>query len=116
MVASNRTVNLIVDESDQIVEPCGNSNNTRQAQLVAPASTDLALTNPRTVPALLPPIPPGTTATVTLKVDLANLGSVGTSAGEITVKFWNGDPAAGGTLIGSQVLLEATLHCPQRHP
>ena len=44
-----------------------------------------------------------------LKVDLANLGSVGTSAGEITVKFWNGDPAAGGTLIGSQVLTRGNV-------
>lgn len=112
VVSSNRTVRLIVDEADQIVEPCANSNNTRSVQLVAPASTDLALANPRTVPGLLPPISPGTTATVNLKVDLANLGSVGTSAGEITVKFWNGDPAAGGTLIGSQVLTRGNVALP----
>ena len=112
VISGNRTVRLIVDEADQIVEPCANSNNTRQVQLVAPASTDLALSNPATVPALFPPIPPGTTATVILKVDLANLGSVGTSAGEITVKFWNGDPAAGGTLIGSQVLTRGNVALP----
>ena len=29
VVSSNRTVRLIVDEADQIVEPCANSNNTR---------------------------------------------------------------------------------------
>ncbi len=112
VVSSNRTVRLIVDEADQIVEPCASSNNTRSVQLVAPASTDLALTNPRTVPGLLPPIPSGTTTTVMLTVDLANLGSVGTSAGEITVKFWNGDPAAGGTLIGSQVMTRGNVALP----
>jgi hypothetical protein len=105
-------VRLIVDEADQIVEPCGNANNTRQVQLVAPALTDLALSNPRTVPTLLPPIPPGTTTTVTLKADLANLGSVGTAAQQIIVKFWQGDPAAGGTLIGSQILARGNVTLP----
>ena len=47
-----------------------------------------------------------------LKADLANLGSVGTSAGEITVKFWNGDPAAGGTLIGRQVFTRGNVGLP----
>ena len=112
VVATNRTVHLIVDEPDQIVEPCANSNNTRQVQLVAPVSTDLAPNNLRTAPGLLPPIPPGTTTTVTLKADVANLGSVGTSADQITVKFWNGDPAAGGTLIGSQVLTRGNVTLP----
>ena len=32
VISSNRTVRLIVDEADQIVEPCANSNNTRQVQ------------------------------------------------------------------------------------
>ena len=112
MVTGNRTVQIIVDEPDQIVEPCANSNNTRSAQLVVPGSTDLALSNPTTVPALLPPIQPGATTTVTLKADLANLGSVGTSAAQITVKFWNGDPATGGTLIGSQVLTRGNVSLP----
>jgi hypothetical protein len=107
-----RTIWLIVDEADQIVEPCGNSNNTRSFQLVAPASTDLALSNLTTVPALLPPIPPGTTTSVTLKVDLANLGSVGTAAQTIAVNFWHGDPAAGGTLIGNQVFTPGNVSLP----
>lgn len=112
VITSNRTLRIIVDEPDQIVEPCDNSNNTRSVQLVAPISIDLALSNPTTVPALLPPIAPGATTTVTLKVDLANLGIVGTSAGEITVKFWNGDPSAGGTLIGSQVFTPGNVTLP----
>ena len=45
VISGNRTVEMIVDEQDQIPEPCGNSNNTRQTQLVAPASTDLAVSN-----------------------------------------------------------------------
>ena len=112
VISSNRTVQMIVDEQDQIPEPCGNSNNTRQTQLVALASTDLALSNLTTVPALVPPIPPGTTTTVTLKVALANLGSVGTAAGQISVKFWNGDPAAGGTLIDSRVFTRGNVTLP----
>ena len=112
MVTGNQTVRLIVDEPDQIVEPCANSNNARSAQLVVPGSTDLALSNPTTVPVLLPPIQPGATTMVTLKADLANLGSVGTSAAQIAVKFWNGDPETGGTLIGSQVLTRGNVSLP----
>jgi hypothetical protein len=91
---------------------------------VATPSTDLAVSGLTTAPSRIPPIPPGTTTTVTLKATLANLGSVGTSAGQILVKFWNGDPAAGGTLIGSQTFVRgnvalpatATVSWPNRSP
>ena len=113
VITTNRTVKIIVDEPDQIVEPCANSNNTRSVPLTLPVvSTDLAISNPSTVPALVPPIRPGATTTVVLKADLANLGSVGTSAAQITVKFWNGDPTTGGTLIGSQVLTRGNVSLP----
>jgi hypothetical protein len=124
VISGNRTVRVIVDEADLIPEPCGSTNNTRQLQLVAPPSTDLAVSGLTTVPSRIPPIPPGTTTTVTLKATLANLGSVGTSAGQILVKFWDGDPAAGGTLIGSQTFVRgnvtlpatATVSWPNRSP
>ncbi len=111
-IAGSRTVRLIVDEPDQIIEPCGNSNNIREAQLVVPASTDLTLSGLTTVPALLPRVAPGTTITVVLKADLKNLGGVGTAAEQITVKFWDGDPTNGGTLIGSQVVTRRNVTLP----
>ena len=83
-----------------------------KVQLVVPASTDLALSDLTTVPALLPRVLPGTTITVVLKADLKNRGSVGTAAEQITVKFWDGDPTNGGTLIGSQVLTRGNITLP----
>lgn len=112
VISSNRTIKLIADEADQIVEPCGSTNNTKQVQLVAPALTDLAVSNLTTVPALVPPIESGTTTTVSLKVNLDNLGSIGTSLPQLSVKFWDGDPAAGGTLIGSQAFNRGGVTLP----
>ena len=49
---------------------------------------------------------------------------MGTSAGQISVKFWNGNPATGGTLIDSRVFTRgnvtlpatATVTWPNRRP
>ena len=79
---------------------------------MVPAATDLTLSGLTTVPALLPRVPPGTTITVVLKADVINLGSVGTAAEQITVKFWDGDPTNGGTLIDSQVLTRGNITLP----
>lgn len=106
-----RSVGIIVDESNQVVEPC-QTNNELSIQVTPPQGTDLALSNLRTDPTPLPPIPPGSTATVTLQVDLRNLGSVGTAASQVEVKFWNGDPNAGGTLIGTHTLTPGNVTLP----
>ncbi len=81
-------------------------------QVTPPPSTDLALSNLRTDPATLPTIRPGATMTLTLQVDLLNLGSVGTSASQVQVKFWDGDPSAGGALIGAQTLTPGNVTPP----
>lgn len=106
-----RGVRVIADESDQVVEPCA-SNNELYTQVVPPGGTDLALSNLRTTPVVLPPTPPGSTTTVPLRVDLQNLGSVGTAAGQITVKFYRGDPGAGGTLLNTQTLTPGNVTLP----
>lgn len=103
VTTSPRGMRIIVDENNQVAEPC-NTNNEAFVQIATVPGTDLALSNLRTDPALLPPTPPGTTTTFNLQVDLRNLGTTGTAASQVQVKFWNGDPNAGGVLIGSQVL------------
>ncbi|MEZ4770209.1 MAG: CARDB domain-containing protein [Caldilineales bacterium] len=107
-----RGVRVIADESDQVVEPCG-TNNEGYARVDPPAGTDLALSNLRTSPIILPPTPPGATTTVPLRVDLQNLGSVGTAAAQITVKFYRGNPSAGGTLLGTQTLTPGNVTLPE---
>ncbi len=105
-----RGVRAIADEADQVVEPCG-TNNERYVQVTPPSGTDLALSNVRTSPTVLPAVPPGTTITVPLRVDLHNLGGVGTAASQLTVRFYRGNPSSGGTLLNTQ-----TLNSGQRQP
>jgi hypothetical protein len=106
-----RGVRVIADESNLIAEPC-QPNNETYTQVTPPPGTDLALSNLRTDPALLPPVHPTATTTVTLQVDLRNLGAVGTSASQVQVKFWSGNPNAGGTLIGAQTLTPGSVALP----
>lgn len=106
-----RGVRISADEANQVVEPC-QPNNEIYVQVTPPQSTDLALSNLRTDPDLLPPVPPGSTTTLALKVDLRNLGALGTAASQVQVKFWNGDPSAGGTLIGAQTLTPGNVTLP----
>ncbi|HSN77538.1 MAG TPA: hypothetical protein VL334_20900, partial [Anaerolineae bacterium] len=65
-----------------------------------------------TDPATLPSVRPGATMTLTLQVDLLNLGSVGTAASQVQVTFWNGNPSAGGTLIGVETLTPGNVTLP----
>ncbi len=111
VISTSRGVKIIANENGQVAEPCL-PNNEAYMQVTPPASTDLALSNLRTDPATLPTIRPGSTMTLTLQVDLLNLGSVGTSASQVQVKFWNGNPSAGGVLIGAQTLTPANVALP----
>ena len=106
-----RGVSVVADEADQVVEPCA-TNNQLHTQVVPPGGTDLALSNVRSESIILPPVLPGSTTTVPLRVDLENLGSVGTSANQITVRLYLGDPDAGGTLINSQTLTPGNVSLP----
>jgi uncharacterized repeat protein (TIGR01451 family) len=53
-------------------------------------------------------VPPGQTATITLRADIANSGNITTSTGNnILVRFWNGTPnQPGSTIIGSQTVAD----------
>ncbi len=93
----------IADPNNSVTEPCAPNNQVLFA-VTPPAETDLALSNLRTNPATLPVTPPGVVRTVTIEVDLHNLGSAGTSATALEVTFWRGDPYAGGQMIGSHLL------------
>lgn len=110
-VASQYTVRVIVDEANQVVEPCA-SNNEITVQVTRPPGTDLALSNLRTDPTPLPAIPAGATTTVTLRADVTNVGGVGTSASQIQVTFWNGNPNAGGQQIGVQTIAAGNVTLP----
>lgn len=106
-----RGVRVVADEAGQVADPCA-SNNEFYTQVTPPQGTDLALSNLRTDPVVLPPIRPGSTTTVTLQVDLSNLGGFGTTASQVEVKFWDGDPAAGGALIGAETLIPGNVTLP----
>jgi hypothetical protein len=105
------SVRIIANENNQVAEPCL-PNNEASVEVTPPGSTDLALSNLRTDPATLPIIQPGATVTLTFEVDLLNLGSVGTSASQVEVKFWNGNPNAGGTLLGIETLTPGQVTLP----
>jgi hypothetical protein len=111
IINGDQSLSLVVDEADQVTEPCSD-NNVYRKTLVAPQITDLALSGLTTVPKILPPLPHGQTATVRLQVNLENLGTQGTAADHIDVKFWLGDPDDGGVLIGSQTLTPGNVGLP----
>ena len=110
-VTGNRNLRVFIDEANQVAEPC-DTNNSMLSIVVPPGGTDLALTNLRTNPLILPAVGPGQTTTVPLRVDLANLGSLGTAASQITVKFYRGNPASGGTLLSTQTLTPGNVSLP----
>ncbi len=105
-----RGVRIIADEAGQVQEPC-DPNNEAYVQVTPPQSTDLALVDLRTEPRTLPAVGAGL-ATLTFQVDVRNLGGVGTAAGQLQVRFYNGNPDAGGQLIGAQTLTPATTTLP----
>lgn len=110
-MTGGRGIKIIADEENVVPEPC-NPNNEHYLSIPFQSGTDLALVNLRTTPAPLPPIRPGTTTTIRLQVDLRNLGGVGTSASQVQVKFWHGNPDAGGQLIGTQTFTPANTTLP----
>jgi hypothetical protein len=110
-LSTPRSVRIIANENNQVAEPCL-PNNEVAVQVTPPGSTDLALSNLRTDPATLPNLQPGATITLTLQVDVLNLGSVGTSASQVQVRFWNGNPSAGGALIGVDTLTPGDTTLP----
>lgn len=103
-VTGPRNIRIIADEAGQVQEPCL-PNNEALLQVTPPQSTDLALSDLR-----FEQDAPG--APRRLKVDLRNLGSVGTSASQVQVSFWNGNPDAGGQLIGAETLTAANTTLP----
>lgn len=110
-MTGQRGVRVIADEADQVVEPCGN-NNERYTQVIPPQGTDLALSNLRTVPPVLPAVRAGNTITVPLQVDLRNLGGFGTAASQLTVRFYRGNPNAGGLLLNTRTLTPGAVSLP----
>lgn len=111
VITGDQTISLAADVLGQVADPCA-ANNTATVHLQAPLVTDLALANLTQSPRLVPALAPGSTATVTLQVDLLNLGSIGTAADELTVNFWNGDPQAGGARVFTQTLTPANAVLP----
>lgn len=110
-VVASRNLRIFIDEANQVAEPC-DTNNSLLSVVAAPGGVDLALSNVRSDPLILPAVRPGTTITVPLRVDLDNLGSVGTAASQITVRLYRGDPNAGGALLTTQTLTPGSVTLP----
>ncbi len=96
-------ISVTADVSQQVNDAC-RGNNVGSATLTPPSLTDLAVVKVRTVPETLPAVPRGQTITMRVQADIANLGGVGTSSNQLTVRFWHGAPDAGGTLLSTQTL------------
>lgn len=110
-VTGPRTVRIIADETGQVQEPCL-PNNEASVQVTPPQFTDLALSDLRVEQDDTLGAPAGASTPLRLKVDLRNLGAVGTSASQLQVKFWNGNPDAGGQLIGAETLTPGNTTLP----
>jgi hypothetical protein len=96
----------LFDHSSRQIMPLG-LDFENYVKTITVKQTDLAM---RTIS--YAPAQPQTNWPVTLTATFANQGSV--AAQEATVRFWNGDPRAGGQLIGSapplaQLLPECTV-------
>lgn len=94
VLAGNRQLALVADSEGHIVEPC-DANNVLQTPVAPPPYTDLALRNTRAAPAA----PTSTTTTIRLSTELINLGGQGAQNNQLTVRFWDGAPEAGGVLL-----------------
>ena len=108
---STRGVTVSADEANSVPEPC-DPNNSAYVQVPVIPTTDLALSDLRTDPSVVPPIRPGSTTSLLLRADLSNLGSVGTSDSQVRVTFWNGNPDAGGELIAQSLLTPGNVTLP----
>ncbi|MEA3337833.1 MAG: hypothetical protein U9R25_18225 [Chloroflexota bacterium] len=102
---------LHVDGLGQVDEPC-ESNNYLSVPLDAPPFTDLALSNPRTIPETIPHPGSGQQADVTILADLQNLGGLGTADNQVVIRLWRGDPDAGGVAIDDVVITPSTMTLP----
>lgn len=111
VVYGNRTVTLTADKPQQTTDNC-RANNVRSATLVAPAFTDLAVANLRTDPPRLTPVGHGETMTVTLQVDVLNLGSRGADVDHIRVRFWDTRSPSGDVLLHTSALERGAAPVP----
>ncbi len=100
VIEEDRTLTLTADSASQVDEPC-DPNNVQTATLAFQPTTDLSLSNL----SVTPEFPSATTDNIEIEVDLANLGSLGTADDQITINFWDGDPANHGVLLHSESLL-----------
>lgn len=94
-----RTLTLTADSAGQVGEPC-DPNNMVSITLSAPPITDLAISNVTMTPAVVT----GNTTTLRLTADVSNLGARGTAAGQVVVRFWDGQPGVGGMLLHSRTI------------
>lgn len=99
VITGQRTLTLIADSAGQVGEPC-DPNNTASLVLTAPPVTDMTVTNLATTPAVIT----GNTTALRLAADVSNLGARGTAAGQVVVRFWDGQPGAGGVLLHSRTI------------
>lgn len=100
VLTSDRSLTLTADSAGQVDEPCA-PNNSRTETVTVQPFTDLTLQNVAIVPAF----PDTHTDTLTLQAEVTNLGSLGTTADQIVVSIWDGDPDHGGVLLHRQRLL-----------
>ncbi|MEI6607436.1 MAG: CARDB domain-containing protein, partial [Verrucomicrobiota bacterium] len=88
-------ISATVDSTAALTEENESNNTTSKSLTVYPHAASLALTGLASTPAQAYPNSP-----VTLTATVTNNGGTD-SAGGHTVTFYNGDPASGGTLIGT---------------
>lgn len=96
VITAPRYIYAWLDSTQAVTESCETNNFSFKT-----LSAELRLSSP----SFAPPTsfaPPGQVTTVTLQAEIANKGWVG--AKNISVSFWNGDPAGGGMLIGSAII------------
>lgn len=96
-VTGQRNLTLTADSAGQVGEPC-DPNNTVSLTLNAPPVTDMAVSDLTMTPSVVT----GATTTLRLTADVSNLGARGTAAGQVVVRFWDGQPEAGGVLLHSR--------------
>lgn len=99
VVNGPRVLTLTADSAGQVGEPC-DPNNTMSVTLSAPPVTDMALSDL----AMTPPVVTASTTTLRLTANVANLGARGTAAGQVVVRFWDGQPGAGGVQFHSRTI------------
>ena len=99
VVTTPQLLSLKADIAGQVVEPC-DSNNSRSFTLVAAQAPDLAATDL----ALTPATPTGSTTSIRLSATVLNLTAAGTADSQVIVRFWDGQPGAGGVLLHTRTI------------